>query len=192
MWQSIKSFIGTMIPVLLGVYLAVAAGNCNEDLQLQESLSKIEQVLLTEIEANRALVERSLQYHTDLKDTMVVYRTRYSIEQAKSMSLQEVMGGFGGIRIAHLRHGAYQTGLSSGMLQEMDVDRLMSISNLYIAQEYYQQLGKSYLAQAISLPPDVSAYEGGMFMSFLVNDAIPAERELLYFMDEVEAMLRER
>ena len=190
MRTAFKSFIGTMIPVLLGVYLAIAAGNCNEQRQLQQSLTKIEQAMLSEIATNRKFVEHSLQQHLDLRDTLQAYQTRLSIESARTISLYELMGGFNGIQIAPLRHAAYQTGLSSGMLQEMEVDRLMMISNLYISQEYYLGLGESYLNRAIAMPADVSAYEGGTFLSFLVNDAIPAEQNLLYFMNEVETMLQ--
>lgn len=187
MKKQLLQFIGTMIPVLLGVYLAIVAGNYNESVQQHRKLDRIEASLREEVATNLEAVQLSLDYHYDLRDSLTALRTRYTEEGLSQLPPREVLSFFRGTRPATIRHSAYQAGLATGLYPDMELELLMSISDLYIRQENYASLTRSYLQQALGLTADdMDGFEAVLFLSFFVNDVIPAEEALLRQMTEVE------
>lgn len=177
-----------MIPVALGVYLAVAATNWQEERKLEHSLSQIDSAIRSEIELNKKSLEITYAYHTALSDSLTAFAARTTEGQmASSKNLGDLFKYFRGTRMGKLNHGAYQAALASGIMTEVGVDRLTTLSNIYNEQENYDRLGDNYLGWVSRLSSQSTQMDAFLFMQSMSNDAKFAEQRMINLMDQALA-----
>ena len=178
-------FFGSLIPVALGVYLAVAVDDCKATRALQERLDRVDEVLREEILSNRQAVRTNLTYHVALRDSFL--QSMHGLDEAalETRSARQVFRFWRGTRMQGLQHGGYQAALASGTLTEMPITQLTDLSNLYNRQENYRGLGTQALRSVTQLSPRSTLSEGAAFIGSFTVDAYYAETELLKVMDRV-------
>lgn len=181
----LKNAAGTFLPVLLGVYLAIWAGNCNEARKTQAQLTKIQEALHSEITLNKEDIKAGLVYHKNLRDSIELETKGTDENTIEDISPIELFKHWRGTRMGKLRHGAYEAAMASGVLTEMEIEELTQISNLYIQQENYDRLGIHYLGRVGNIGSESSTLDGFLFMNSFCLDAIYAEEDLLKAMEEV-------
>ena len=177
--RMIRNFVGTMVPVLLGVYLAIVAGNCNESRQSLRNLSILMEQLQSEIDANRADIQRSYEYHLELRDSVDAVYQRYTMEELQTMDARPVFSSWRGTRVGSMRRGIYMVGINGGVLSSLSTQKLGQINDLYNSMNNYERLGRIYLERGVNMTSNTTALDGLLFVSFFMNDIIAQESRLL-------------
>ena len=120
-----------MIPVALGVYLGFVVSNWSEQRRTQSQTDIFLQNLKSEIMSNQERLEAVLGYHILLRDSSRYY------------SDPEIPVGrpafFKGTRVVKLSNSAYQTGIQTGVLNELSLDHIQRLNKLYTFQEDYNE-----------------------------------------------------
>ena len=167
------------MPVALGVYLALLAGNCNEKRRAAERAERITVALRAEARENYGQLAASLHYHELFRDTLETYLRRV---RGGATELAEVGRLFGsvyrGVRIGTLRSGAYEAALASGAVDALAPELLLTVTDAYTQQREYARLGDNYLAWASRINSQATFSDAVTFMRAMVYDALFRERAL--------------
>ena len=118
-----------LIPVAVGVYIGIWAGNLNENKKDKERTQFILVNLLEEIKVNQQQMDNVYQYHISVKDS--IYRILEPEELEKTKLNKNMLGFWEGLKIFKLQNAAYQTAIQSGTLAQLDISLATSINNLY-------------------------------------------------------------
>ncbi len=186
MKKFLKSLIYQMFPVMLGVYLGFALNNYGENRKLAEQKSVYKQMLVNEITGNLTQVEEALLYHKQLKtDFREILDSENILKSFQSYSLK-------GLRPGMVNSSAYETGLQTGVIQELDLELIQLINRLYTYQEKYNAINESILDNFIaqSYPETEKEIENiliGLNMS--MNDILQFETDLPIFYKKILEML---
>lgn len=187
--SKVKTFLFQMIPVMLGVYLGIFAGNCNEAQQQAQLKTQIIQKIKGEIEANHQQITEALNYHEQLKDSIELFIKTTPKELMQKPVYQIEDKNFRryywrGTRTSPLKSTGYETAIVTGVLVEMDLDLVSSLANIQSQQKKYQEMSASYLSVLISKGGTDILMDYASFVSFFSTDIVYSERELLEMYEE--------
>lgn len=134
--QMLKSALFESTFVVLGVVLALAANewrtNYAEDKAAKNALNEIQQ----EIESNQALVEASRVYHASLLETL--YSLSYKKEKP---DIKLFSKGF--VSPAKITDTAWTSALNTGVLENIEYDKVLELSRVYDLQIRYVRQSNS-------------------------------------------------
>lgn len=186
MRKKIGELIFQMIPVTLGVYLGFAISDWAENDRSREQAEVLVQNVITEIESNQAQLNLVLEYHEMIQDSSSVY--------ARMPVLTKRPRFFKGVRVMKLTQSAYQTGIQTGIINELSIDKIEKLNQLYTFQEDYNQYTSQMMASLIS--KDFSESEEDVrkimrFLSITMTDVTFKEKDLLARYDEIKTSLLE-
>lgn len=119
--------------VVLGVTLALFADGCKEDAEGRARAANVRTALVAEVQANRALVAESRDYHRMLMDSLGARLQR----DAGPPSLALFSRGF--LHPARVRATAWEAAAATDALSLLPYDDVLAFSELYAAQEAYRE-----------------------------------------------------
>jgi hypothetical protein len=168
-----------IIPIMIGVYLGFVISNW-QDSQKRNTQSKvlIENIKM-EIETNKSTIERVIDYHKMLRDS-----TRY-YSNAETVSTMPTF--FQGTRTQQFSSSAYNTGIQTGIINELPLNNIQLLNKVYNFQEFSNDYSKMLMNGLITM--DFSEDQASLkrianYLSVTMTDIVIQEERLLELYDE--------
>lgn len=172
-----------IIPVMIGVYLGFVISNWGEDRKKEKQSEVFVNNLISEINLNKAKLQSVIDYHKILRDS-----SRFYINNQATHSLSTQPDFFKGIRTETLLESAYNTGIQTGIISELDLNRVQTLNQLYAYQQEYNEYIKITLAGLINMDFDndeKSIKKILLFISVSMTDIIIKEQLLIDSYDNI-------
>ena len=185
MKKKIGELFFQIIPVMIGVYLGFLASNWASNSQKKHESKILIENLLSEIDTNETTLKDVIEYHKMLLDSSRYYsRDRNKIENTKY---------FKGTRLLKLSSSAYNTGIQTGVINEMSIDDIQNINQLYTFQDDYNEFGKMMMTSLIS--KDFSDKEEdkkkiARLLALTMSDIVIKEKQLISWYADVKEKLK--
>lgn len=171
--KSIINLLTLVLPVMFGVYLGLLANNWNET-QKEEKLSKqVLQSIKSELNLNIQEINNSIEYYTLLRDSTGFLNSENKV--FKSFSFWK------GLNPPLLRNSAYQTGINTGALTNIDIYLLEQLSNTYNIQADLKEQTQMYV-HSVTNKIGTSDFDNKKYLEILFNfsyDQVVTEEQLL-------------
>ena len=136
--KKIKELLYQLIPVALGVFIGLLAGNWNDDRIHKNNQKEFMANLAKELEDNKTNLQTAHKYH---KRIGTIVDSLFNI--SKKEELQKSFfnnGGFQklpewkGVHIPTMQNAVYTTGINSGLLNGLDFSKASAIGRAYNMQ----------------------------------------------------------
>jgi hypothetical protein len=169
-WKKIKEFLFQMIPVMLGVYLGIVAGNWNADKQHTQLKAQVLEKINTEVKSNKKRVENAIIYHKQLSDSVKIAFATIPPELLK-LSVTELPDTIAqvfwqGTRTGTLKNSGYQTALATDVLANLDVNIVSLLADIESQQRNYEEVGSTYVNTIINKGGDTKLIDFLNFIKF--------------------------
>lgn len=122
-----------IIPVAIGVYLGLIVNDWNSNRQAQQRKAHSQELLIQEIQLNKAKIEEGLAYHLMLLDSLDGLMQKET-PRFKDMNFWE------GVRTPTLYNAAYQSATLSSSINTFNLPEIHSIVEVYSAQKKYDDM----------------------------------------------------
>ena len=136
-----------VVPVTVGVFLALWANNWHEDREHQALAEATLRNFVGEMEANLQATQRYRPYHESLARELVQF-LRSKDPPSEDRFTKEVH--FEGVRPVIYEHTAWDLALATQALSYLKPDLAFDISKVYTQQNAFQTLENSFLASAFT------------------------------------------
>lgn len=173
-----------IIPVMIGVFLAFLVSNWAENSRNKSKRVLFEKTLIAELYLNRESVKNVLDYHMMLRDSSTYYY------QQKKIAKTQFFEGIGALT---LNNSAYETGIQTGLINELSFDQIQLVNNTYTHQKNYNEFGTLILSGLISMNNNETENKQRKtyrFLSVSMTDLVIKEQQLLAEYDKILNELR--
>lgn len=137
--KKLLHFFSQLIPVALGVYLAIWAGNWNENRKQTENLKSFKEQLLQEIKNNSAKIKAVQDYHKMVKDT-----TSFYLDNPEKFKSGKFWRGYSA---PSLSTNTLEIGKQTNLLNQFNLSELDKTYEMYTLFEDYNKLNDRALNQ---------------------------------------------
>jgi hypothetical protein len=174
-----------IIPVMIGVYLGFLVSDWSSDRQLQAQLDKLVNNVLVEIANNQDAIEQTRGYHQMLRDSSMHYANPETAIKKPDF--------YQGTRVLKLSVSAYQTGIQTGIINELNIDQIQGMNQLYTHIAEYNQYANTMMASLIEKdftndPEDIRKI--ARFLSVTLSDVVSMEEHLSRELEKVSELLK--
>lgn len=177
--NKIGELLFQIVPVTIGVFLGYVISNWSENEQ-QESKKKILVTnIINEIKTNKENVLGVIEYHEIQRDS-----SRYYLNSEKKTE----GSFFNGINTATLVNNAFETGIQTGLLNNLSIDRIQSFNRVYTYQKLYLEYRSIILTGLVSMDfqnDEESIYKLLNYLSLTMADVVVLERKLISEYDNI-------
>ncbi|MBR9920255.1 MAG: hypothetical protein GYB31_05390 [Bacteroidetes bacterium] len=173
MKKTIGSLLLQIIPVMIGVYLGFVVSNWGENREREKQKQILSQTIQEELKSNQSKIEAVLEYHIMLRD---------SARSNTQASLKGRPDYFKGTRLANLTSSAYETGMQTGIINEMPLDQLQELNQVYTVQEFYQEFSNILMSGLMTMDfteNNENFRKINNFLAVSMTDIVIQERQLL-------------
>lgn len=182
MKKTLREIVLQIIPVMIGVYLGFVVSDWAEARKRESQARLFLESIRSEIASNRDVLEMVREYHVMLRDSSQAWA---------SGTLRGKPRFFEGTRMMKLTSSAYQTGIQTGIINELPLAKIQSLNTLYTFQHEYNEFGTLMMASLIE--KDFSDNPGDIrkiaqFLAVTMTDVAIKETDLL---KGYEALLQE-
>ncbi|HEY9113353.1 MAG TPA: hypothetical protein VIN10_01555 [Bacteroidales bacterium] len=175
--MKIKRKIGELffqiIPVMIGVYLGFIVSNWSESKQQDSKKKLLIENIISEIKDNKNNINMVVDYHEMLRDS-----SRYFLKSGKN----QIPSFFRGVNTLTLTNSAFETGIQTGLLNELSIDKIQSLNRVYASQKAYNEFCNILLSGLINMDfmdNEESIQKILQFLSISMTDVAIKERHLL-------------
>ena len=175
-----------IFPVMIGVYLGIHFNNKNEDRKQEELKKKVIASLITESENNLKVLQTSLAYFEQLKDS-----TSNPKSTEKSPSSFSFWKGLNPPE--ELSSTAFEVAQITNTLTNMKVETLQSLSEVYTGQENLKEQSNTYI-QSMTDKIGSKDFTNSFYYTFLFNyayDQVLTEKGLIQDMEQLLSKLKQ-
>lgn len=177
---SLIDLVFQIIPVMIGVFLAFLVSNWAAKSRSKSKIITFEKNINAEIHSNRENVKSVLDYHFMLRDSSTYYYQN-KISNNKTQF-------FEGIRTQTLNNSVFETGIQTGLLNELTFEQIQLINKVYTLQENYNDYATLMLSGLITMDFDENENEQNKIFRFLsvsMIDILIKENELIAEYDKL-------
>lgn len=174
-----------LITVMIGVYLGFVATNWSDSQKRTREAKILVENILSEIETNKEKLSKVIDYHKMLQDSSSYYAYQQEIKTQPHF--------FKGTRTVNLSQSAYNTGTQTGIINELPIDKIQLLNELYTSQNAYNDLGKMILSSLINkdFSNDPKSWRAiAQFLSISMTDVIIQETGLMEAYESVAKQLK--
>ena len=175
-----------IIPVMIGVYLGFIVSNWSNNKDQNSRKNMLIENISAEIKENHKNIKASVQYHQKLRDS-----SRYYLKLNKT----EIPEFFKGLKTLTLTNSAFETGIQTGLLNELPIKKLQTLNRAYTSQGSYNEFGNILLSGLIRmdlLENKESVQKILQYLSISMADVVEKERKLLREYKSAINMLSEK
>lgn len=133
-----------IISVTLGVFLGVVISNWSENQKENEKRDLLIQNVISEIESNKQKINRVIDYHRIVRDS-----SRHFLQQKALTQLKPTF--FRGVNPLTFTNSAYETGIQTGLFNNMPLEKTQAINEVYTQQRAYEDFTNLMLAGLVNL-----------------------------------------
>lgn len=180
----IKELIFQIIPVMIGVFLGFVISNWTENSKIEAKTKLFKKNIIAEINLNKNNLERVINYHTILRDSSRFY--------SKKENLKTTTEFFKGIRTPSLTNSAFESGLQTGLINELSFNQIQLVNSTYTLQRNYNEFNTLILEGLISIDFDETEENQKKifrFLSITMTDVVIKESQLLKIYDSLLTIL---
>lgn len=178
-----------IIPVMIGVWLGFIVTDWSEGRSQRKKAEVFLDNVRSEIQGNREHIESLVDYHQALRDSCGAFLE-------KDLSKLVVDGPpdfFQGLRFRQMASSAFDTGIQTGIINELELDEIQSLNKLYTFQEDYNGFNKIMLNRFMDfefVPEKKELIRIIRFVSITMGDVTQMESTLIKFYKEAEENLK--
>ncbi len=170
-----------IIPVTIGVFLGFLLSNLAEKSKIENDISTFQQSLIEEIKSNKQKIEKNIDYHIMLRDSARYYSTLGTLEKRPEF--------FRGLRTWALTSSAFETGLQTGIVNELEFNNIQLVNNSYTLQHSYNDFAKMLLSGFMTKDFDINEWQKvSRYLAVGMTDVVIKETELI---NEYNILLKE-
>jgi len=163
-----------VIPVMIGVYLGFVVSNWSDSRTKRHDSKVLIENINLEIKSNQKKLTEVVDYHQMLLDSC-----RYYSKPGKELDHPKF---FNGTKMMTLTNSAYVTGLQTGIINELKIEQIQALNQLYTYQEFYNDFGKMIMSGFMN--KDFSKSKTNMeqvifFLSMTMTDVVIQEQNLI-------------
>ena len=189
MIKRITELLLQLIPVAIGVYIGIVAGNWNE----QRNHRKNQQELLTniakELESNKKKLDRAYTYHHALwekLDSIFEYAPAEQLDKPFFDNYGfQIIPGWTGVNIPTLETSVFETGIISNLISGMDFETVNRISKIYNYQKQYKEVLRPFTERIINVNNQSTTREMLTALLFLGSDVKEMEKSMSNNMEKM-------
>lgn len=136
------NLLNQFIPVVLGVYIGILAGNWNENRVKEAEQKEYVKNLKLEIQTNKLKLEEALAYQKAILQSARQVRVELPQEALESPFWTSghwtIIPGWEGLKIPRLENAVHQSGIMANSLSGMQFRNIHTISQSFNHQEDYK------------------------------------------------------
>ena len=175
MKDKIGDLIIQIISVMIGVFLGLIISNWSSAKKDKRKAEVLVENIKNEIEYNKSNVQNVIDYHKTLRDSARYHlnENKFKLERPKY---------FRGINTVILNSSAFETGLQTGLMTEISVERIQLLNDIYSKQKSYQEYSNFVLSGLITMDYDqdeILYRKILMLLSVSMTDIVIKEEQLL-------------
>jgi len=186
MKKKIGELLFQIIPVMIGVYLGFVVSNWSANNQKRHQSNVLVNNLISEIETNENKLNNVLDYHIMLRDSSRYYS---NIENGGINS-----NFFKGTRVSKLMNSAFNTGLQTGVINELPIEKIQLINRLYTFQNDYNKFADIMMASLLNRDfsdDDKDRRVIARFLAVTMTDIVIKEKDLIEAYNMIRKKLKE-
>lgn len=164
-----------IIPVAIGVYLGFVVTDWADASKRKKQSKILVQNMLEEIEKNQKRLENVKDYHQMLRDSSAYYLRNLSPDVDNPLRF------FKGIQTRILVSSAYHTGTQTGIINELPINTIQALNQVYSFQDSYNEFAKIVLSGLLNLDSQRKKENYERFLNFVLSsmeDIASMEAEL--------------
>jgi len=146
--NAIKKFFLDMLPVVLGVLLALLINNLNESLKEQRKINKIKTHIIAEIANNYNACKEFVEEQEKRNVFFQEYRDSLDVFSERGYSFRQMP--YRGLRTLSISQTAWDAAQYSGVLSSIDFDGLQGYTAIYQRQQFLLDLHKQIVSNIYS------------------------------------------
>lgn len=146
--KTIRKFLLDMLPVVLGVLLALFINNLNESVRQEQKISEISDLLMAEILCNYNDCKEFVEEQKARNDFFSIYLD--SINAFSDRGLFFMQMPYKGQRIVSLSQTAWDAAQYSGILSSIDLEELQNLTAIYQRQVFLMDVQKQIVSKIYS------------------------------------------
>jgi hypothetical protein len=177
-----KEYIFQAVLTFISVFLAILAGNWNEDFKEYRQTQVFLQNLVAELKENKNRVEKSIPYHQKLgsvSDSLFLLANDNKIAtNFMAFGGTQKIPNWRGMGFAGIDNSIYQSGLISGRLNNIPFDLLSKIAKIQAIQHEYTKFNQQLFEKMVAFNSETKTVEMLMITSVLGGEIYQIEREL--------------
>ncbi len=175
-----------IIPVMIGVYLGFVVSNWADARKRNNQLNVFIENLYSEMETNEQSIRSVIDYHKMVRDS----GQHYSNPEITTIK----PSFFEGTRTNKLTNSAYNTGIQTGIINDLKINQIQAINQLYTLQNDYNDYGNMMLSGLLNMDlnntPE-SMRKVAQFLGITMTDVVIKEQDLLDGYDSIKSVLKE-
>ncbi len=192
----LKKLILQLLPIALGVYLGIWAGNLNERNKSKKDQKHFIENVVKELEINKSKLKRSVDYHSALKESLD--SVIFNMDRAQLNEKFFETGGFQklpnwtGTGIASLSRNVYITGLNTNVMSDLDFKTSSLISGIYTGLDNYKEFTDPIMERMLfSLNYDSSNKDVYFLLELIKSDVLGSEKRIIEKLNQAIEKLKE-
>lgn len=179
MKRKLGDIILQIIPVMIGVYLGFVISNWQDNQKRTTQSQTLVDNIKSEIETNKYMIESVIEYHKMVRDS--------SRHFANSETIIKKPTFFEGTRTRQLSGSAYNTGVQTGIINELPLHKIQVLNNLYNFQDFNNEYSKMIMNGLITMDfteSDDAIKKIASYLSLTMTDIVIQENHLLELYEE--------
>lgn len=181
--KKLKELLLQLIPVAIGVYIGILAGNLNEKWNHRADQKEFITNLIQEIEFNKSKIVAAKEYHAQLNEILdSLMKVTPEEELLKPFFKNKgfsFIPGWTGINIPTLESSVFESGLISNLLQGLDFKTINNISRMYNFQKEYKEITKPIVTRLFNVDIETKTTEVITIAQILASDIKGFEETLI-------------
>lgn len=174
MKKKIGELLLQIIPVMVGVYLGFVISNWSDKKKIESQTQLFKTNIIAEIKSNESRVANIIAYHNIVRDSSQYYK---SIKE-----LNKIPRFFSGVRIPTLTNSTFETGVQTGLVNNLAFEDIQAINYVYTIQKSYNEFNTLLLSGLIT--SDFEENEKGLkklykYLSISMTDVVIKENQLI-------------
>ncbi len=173
-----------IISVMIGVFLGFLISDWSEANKDDAKTEVLKTSIENEINNNKSKIGNVLNYHRTVRDS-----ARYYLNQPFTKS--KAISFFRGVNTVVLNNSAFDTGVQTGLITNIPVEKIQALNEIYSRQKSYQDFSNLLISGLITLDFDQnekSMKKILMYLSISMTDIVIKEEQLLRSYDDFMKM----
>lgn len=178
-----KETLSQLIPVAIGVYIGILAGNWNQNRIENNNKKEFLTNVILEMKQNQKMLSEASIYHENLRISINSLDSILTKDQlVNPMFAQngfDMIPGWKGTKIPALENSIYEAGMISNVMSGMDFKTINNISKIYNFQKSYKELTDPILKKLYDVDHETSLMDVIMPLSILSSDIKTVEKKII-------------
>jgi len=183
MKKRIGELLFQIILIMIGVFLGLFVSNWSSAKEQDSRKKVLIENLLNEVKGNYEKINKTISYHEALRDS-----TRHYLKHKKT----NIPDFFKGLNTSTLTSSAFETGIQTGIINELSIEKIQSLNKVYAHQKSYTNFCNIVLSGIINKnisDDDQSIRNIIRFLYVSMTDISIKERDLLNSYEDLENIL---